>query len=37
MVNGAFQQWQQWATSASADGYEHGVQILVHLWQKMPV
>ena len=32
-VGGAFHQWQQ-DTSAGAHTYEHGMQALVHQWQK---
>ena len=34
VMGGAFQQWQQWVTSADADIYEHGMQASVHHWQK---
>ena len=35
-VGGAFQQWWQWewVTSTGADLYSHGMQALVHCWQK---
>jgi len=33
-VGGVFQQWWQWVTFTGADGYDHGMQALVHHWQK---
>ena len=33
-VGAAFQQWWQWVTSTGADVYKHGMQTLVHRWQK---
>ena len=33
-VGGAFQQWWQWVISTGADWYKHGMQALVHHWQK---
>ena len=34
VVGSVFQQWWQWVTFTGADGYDHGMQALVHHWQK---
>ena len=33
-MGSVFQQWWQWVTFTGADGYDHGMQALVHHWQK---